>query len=445
MAPPLRRGAGPSTPPCAHKEKQVAHATKASNTRNNSRSGNPARRAAAREGAAPPAGTAARRILWASNAPWTATGYGEQTQQATRRIKAAGHEVAIAANYGLEGSTMEWEGLPVYPRGLDVYSNDVIPAYAMDFGRPTGQQAVVITLFDCWVFKGAGWDHVERVASWVPIDHFPAPAPVIEWLKRPNVTPIAMSQFGLDAIERHDIQALYVPHAIDTKVFKPTELMQGSDGQVPARTWMGIPEDAFVIGMVSANKGQVDRKSFAESFLAAAMVMQKHDDVWLYLHTEPSPAMSGLDLRALLAATGVPMDRVAFADSYSYRMGIPKEALASIYTGMDVLLQPSRGEGFGIPAVEAQACGTPVIVSNATAQPELVGDGWLCDVQPAWDAPQGCWFFTPLVPSIVDNLEAAYARGRGRSQQAIDFAANYDADVVFDRYWRPALNILLAP
>ncbi len=63
------------------------------------------------------------------------------------------------------------------------------------------------------------------------------------------------------------------------------------------------------------------------------------------------------------------------------------------------------------------------------------------DVQPAWDVAQGCWFFTPLVPSIVDNLEAAYARGRGRSQQAIDFAANYDADVVFDKYWRPALDI----
>jgi glycosyltransferase involved in cell wall biosynthesis len=340
---------------------------------------------------------------------------------------------------------MEWEGLPVYPRGLDIYSNDVIPAYAMDWGRPTGQQALVITLFDCWVFKGAGWDVLDRVASWVPIDHFPAPAPVIEWLKRPNVTPIAMSQFGLDAIERHDIEALYVPHAIDTKVFKPTELMQGSDGQVPARTWMGIPEDAFVIGMVSANKGQVDRKSFAESFLAAAMVMQKHNDVWLYLHTEPSPAMSGLDLRALLAATGVPMNRVAFADSYSYRMGIPKEALAAIYTAMDVFLQPSRGEGFGIPLVEAGACGTMAVASNATAQPELMGDGWLCDVQPAWDAPQGCWFFTPLVPSIVDNLEAAYARGRGRSQQAINFAANYDADVVFDKYWRPALDILLAP
>ena len=390
-------------------------------------------------------GAGPRRILWASNAPWTATGYGEQTQQAVRRIKADRHDVAIAANYGLEGSVMDWEGVTVYPRGLDVYSNDVIPAYAMDFGRPTGQQAVVITLFDAWVFKGNGWDVLDRVASWVPIDHFPAPAPVLQWLARPNVTPIAMSKFGRDAIERADIETLYVPHAIDTGIFKATELVQGSDGAVPARQWMGIPEDSYVISLVSANKGGIDRKGFAEAFLAAGMFMQDHPDVWLYLHTEPTSAMSGLDLRALLAATGVPADRVAYADNYSYRMGIPKEALAAIYTASDVLLQPSRGEGFGIPSVEAQACGTPVIVSNATAQPELLGDGWLVDVQPAWDAPQGCWFFTPLVPSIVDALGEAYARGRGRSDKAREFALQYDADVVYDKYWRPALDIILTP
>jgi glycosyltransferase involved in cell wall biosynthesis len=339
---------------------------------------------------------------------------------------------------------MQWEGLNVYPRGLDAYSNDVIPAYSMDFGRPTGQQAVVITLFDCWVFKGAGWDLMERVASWVPIDHFPAPKPVIEWLSRPNVTPIAMSKFGKDAIERAGVESLYVPHAIDTKIFKPTEKIQGTEGAVPARQWMGVPEDAFLIGMVSANKGTVDRKSFAEAFLACSMFMEQHKDAWLYLHTEPTRALAGLDLHALLSATGVPTDRVAFADSYSYRMGIPKEALAAIYTAMDVLLQPSRGEGFGVPAIEAEACGTPVIVSNATAQPELVGAGWLCEVQPDWDAAQECWFFTPLVPSIVDNLNAAYAHGRSRSPAAIEFAAAYDADVVFDKYWRPVLRELTA-
>lgn len=337
---------------------------------------------------------------------------------------------------------MEWEGIPVFPRGMDAYSNDVIPAHAMSWGQPTGQQPLIITLFDCWVFRGAGWDVMDRIASWVPVDHFPVPPAVAEWLKRPQVTPIAMSKFGRDAIERLDVQTLYVPHAIDTSIFKPSEGVEGSEGTIPARQWMGVPDDAFVIGMVSANKGP-DRKSFAESFLAAAMVMQQHDDVWLYLHTEATTAMQGLDLRALLAATGVPADRVRFVDAYPYRQGIPKEVLASIYSAIDVLLQPSRGEGFGVPAIEAEACGTPVVVSNATAQAELCGDGWLVDVQPTWDANQAAWFFTPLVPSIVDGLEAAYARGRGRSQAAIDFAAQYDADVVFRDFWAPALGVLL--
>ena len=173
------------------------------------------------------------------------------------------------------------------------------------------------------------------------------------------------------------------------------------------------------------------------------MVMQKHDDVWLYLHTEPSPAMQGIDLRALLKATGVPEDRVKFVDSYSYRMGIPKEALASIYTALDLLLAPSRGEGFGIPVVEAQACGTPVVVSNATAQPELVGDGIAVEVQPLWDSTQNAWWFTPHVPAIVDAVEQMHARGRDRSLEAINFAKQYDADAVYAEYWRPLLERLV--
>lgn len=389
-------------------------------------------------------GTSPRRILWASNAPWAPTGYGEQTQQAIYRIRQDGHEVAVAANYGLEAMTTEWDGFKVYPRGFDAYSNDVIPAYAMDWGKPTGRQPLVITLFDCWVFRGGGWDVLEQIASWVPIDHFPVPPAVAEWLRRPTVTPIAMSKFGADAMDRLDIENKYIPHAIDLRTFKPTEKIIGTEGAIEARRWIDVPDDAYLVGMVSANKGTHDRKSFSEAFLAMSMVMQSNPDVWLYLHTEPSPAMQGIDLRALLNATGVPADRVRFVDSYSYRMGIPKEALAAIYSSLDLLLAPSRGEGFGIPVVEAQACGTPVVVSNATAQPELVGDGLAVDVQPLWDSTQGAWWFTPHVPALVDAIQQMVSRGGGRSLKAIEFAKQYDADAVYADSWRSLLKELTA-
>jgi len=43
------------------------------------------------------------------------------------------------------------------------------------------------------------------------------------------------------------------------------------------------------------------------------------------------------------------------------------------------------------------------------------------------------------VPSIVEALEDSYQRGRQRSQVAIDFTAQYDADYVYETYWRPAI------
>ena len=122
---------------------------------------------------------------------------------------------------------------------------------------------------------------------------------------------------------------------------------------------------------------------------------------------------------------------------------MPQTALAALYSDADVLLATSAGEGFGVPVIEAQACGTPVIVSNWTAQPELVGDGWVIDGQPLWDPFQNSWFFTPHIAMIVRALEEAYQRDRrATSAEAVEFAAAYDADRVFAEYWRPMMETL---
>jgi glycosyltransferase involved in cell wall biosynthesis len=56
---------------------------------------------------------------------------------------------------------------------------------------------------------------------------------------------------------------------------------------------------------------------------------------------------------------------------------IPEHRLPSLYKGAVALVFPSLYEGFGLPVIEAMACGTPVITSNTTALPEVAGNAAL--------------------------------------------------------------------
>lgn len=380
------------------------------------------------------------RALWYSNAPWAGTGYGQQTQQAVQRLIKDGHEIAIHANYGLHGAASNWGGIKIYPGGFSTYSDDIIAAHWQEWTQSTDLVKLLITLFDVWVLKAQNLDKVPNIASWVPVDHSPCPPDVVAWCMKPNVMPIAMSQFGYKMLEQVGVRSVYVPHAIEP-VFKPTpHIIDNGGKKMTGRQLMGWEDDRFVVMMTAANKGvHPPRKAFAENLMAFGMFAQKNPDAVLYMHTDETPGMGGIDLATLLMACGIDRDRVKFADPYMYRLGYPQNALAALYSAADVLLAPSMGEGFGIPVIEAQACGTRVIVANFSAQPELLGDGWLVEGQPYWDAAQKAWFVTPNVRSIISALNEA-KNNRGVSQQAVTFAKQYDADAVYDKFWKPALK-----
>jgi glycosyltransferase involved in cell wall biosynthesis len=53
---------------------------------------------------------------------------------------------------------------------------------------------------------------------------------------------------------------------------------------------------------------------------------------------------------------------------------IPQDHLPALYSGATALVYPSLYEGFGLPPLEAMACGCPVVTSNCTSLPEVVGD-----------------------------------------------------------------------
>ena len=375
------------------------------------------------------------RLLWFSNTPLAATGYGVETAEIVPRIKAAGHDIAIAVNWGHYSTTLEWKGIPLFPAGKDKYSNDIVNAHAQAWNADW-----TFTLYDAWPLHRPSFP--ERVASWVPVDHQPVPHAVAEWCR--TVRPIAMSQFGQRMLAEQDIESAYIPHSINTKVFKPTELLRG----FRPRDGMNIPDDAFVVMIAAANQGvHPPRKAWGQMFLGLSAFMRDHPDVYAYIHTDRI-GIGGVDLNVLAKATTLPLERVRWAEPYSYAAGrISQEDLAAVYSMADVLLAPSMGEGFGIPVIEAQACGLPVIVSDFSAQPELCESGWLVRGQYWWDEAQAAWFYDPFIHSILKNLEVAYAaRGdNGLRQRAIAFAAEYDTDKVFDRYWVPFLATLEQP
>lgn len=383
--------------------------------------------------------------VWMSNAPFANTGYGTQTAQAVSRIIKDGHPFVVACNYGIEATTTEWEGIPLWPRGFDAWSNDVAAAYYRDWARQhPGASPWLFTLFDVWTITNPNLANIPT-ASWVPIDHMPVPPQVLAFCQRPNVVPIAMSRFGLDQLQRKDVEAEYVPHAIETSIMKPTASVQQDDGKrLTGRDIMQLPADAFVVTIMNANKGVPSRKAFGEQVLAFSIFAQDHPDAMLFVHSEQHGQMSGIQFDPLIVACGLDPARVKFINQYQLRLGIPAEAVAAILTASDVLLCPTYGEGFGITALDAQACGTPIITSDFTAQDELAGpDSIKVSGQPWWDATQHAWWSIPSVPQIVDGLKQAYARGHYRSQAAVDWVReNYDADVVFERHWRPVLDRL---
>jgi glycosyltransferase involved in cell wall biosynthesis len=52
---------------------------------------------------------------------------------------------------------------------------------------------------------------------------------------------------------------------------------------------------------------------------------------------------------------------------------VDDQALPRLYSGADIFVYPSLYEGFGLPVLEAMACGAPVITSNVSSMPEVAG------------------------------------------------------------------------
>jgi glycosyltransferase involved in cell wall biosynthesis len=381
-----------------------------------------------------------------SNSPNTPTGYGMQVGQLVDMLKKHGVQVAVLSNFGTEGQMgnyrTKYGDVPIYPKGVSGYSEDVIQLWH-DKHREQHPDLphFIFTLYDVWVYNKTPL--TAPVVSWVPLDHVTIPPLVKQFLSRDNVTPVAMAPHGQRQLAVNGIEAPYIPHSVDTKVFQKTYRMRGQ----LTRDIMGIDPETFLVGMVLANKadGFIHRKAYAEQMLAFGIFHKQHPDSHLYIHADHLPVVHGFHLEHLREACGIPKEAVTFADRDDLRVGYTEQEMAALYTSMDVLMMATYGEGFGVPIIEAQACGTRVIGSNWAATQDLVSeDGWLVEGQPFWHEQQKAFYQIPMLGSLTNALEKAYEADRGFSPASRSFALQFDTQTVWEASWLPFFKELFS-
>lgn len=200
-----------------------------------------------------------------------------------------------------------------------------------------------------------------------------------------------ITDFGLDASQLH-----VVPLGVDTDLFAPSE----SGARAPGR----------IVVVASAD---VPLKGVSHFLDAAAKVSTEHE---LDIHLVSNPDPDGPTARRLRDADLV--------DIVTVHRGLDDETLADLIASAELMVIPSLYEGFSLPAVEAMACGTPLVASRAGALPEVIGTnadsgGVLVE---AGDVEQ-------LVAAIGDLLDdparraALGAAGRARAERRFSWHA----------------------
>lgn len=381
------------------------------------------------------------KIGWSANAAFVNSGYGRQTALFAERLRDLGHEMVLFANYGLTGAGSMWNGIPVLPAAFDGTGMDIIGAH-VDSVKPD----LVIILADAWPLNPQVLKALPcPVAVWMPVDCGRADgepesalalgAADARMLAASGAVPVAMSRHGERALREAGLSPLYVPHAVDLQIFRPP-----ADRDALREQW-GVT-GKFVIGINGANKDGI-RKGYAEQLLAFSRFRKRHPEALLLIHALPQTPGCQLDIEALARRVGV-ADAVLFSDKYKYAAGLLSPAdMASWYGVLDVYSGCSYAEGFGVPLIEAQACGTPVVTTDASAMSELKGPGWLAGGEPYWNPVHEAWWVKPSVRSIAGAYEKAFKLAASKRAAAREWALQYDADVVLLDYFKPALDAIM--
>lgn len=344
-----------------------------------------------------------KNVLFVSEASYLSTGYATYSREVLNRLHKSGkYNIAEFSIYGgsqdKRRETIPWKNYPNLPEPGNeeqnkAYNSDPLNAFGkwrfervcVDF-KPD----VVLTIRDWWMDAFIQNSNLRKYFKWI-------------WM--PTVDGAPQNEEWIDSFADADAVLTYSEWAIGV-LNSQSDIINVKQSATPAaseefspvpnksahKEHMGIDPSNKIIGTVMRNQR---RKLFPDLFEAFSKYLKKtgSNNTYLYCHT--SYPDNGWNIPKLLQQNEI-SSRVLFtyvcqtcgnvgfhkfsdavrpcekcnklsSKMSSVGVGVDVQTLANIYNMFDVYVQPANSEGFGVPIVEAAACGVPVVATDYSA------------------------------------------------------------------------------
>ena len=231
-----------------------------------------------------------------------------------------------------------------------------IPAHVLPLGAPLRRRRTVVTIHDM------GYLHF-------PEAHTPMHRRYLRlstlWSARAASHVIAISGATRDDLVRHagiaPAKISVIHHGVSAR-FRPA----GDAAQAAARARYGISQPYFFyIGTVQPRKNLARLiEAFAQALSGSPHLQAPGGDLQLVIAGKRGWLTEAIERRAAELSVA---DRVRFVGY------VPDDDVPALLSGALGFVFPSLYEGFGMPVLEAMACGTPVLAANSSSLPEVAG------------------------------------------------------------------------
>lgn len=308
------------------------------------------------------------RILWVGDSPTVSTGFAKCTRFACEALYRAGHEVhVLGINEFGDPHSYPYKIYPcINPLDgcTDPFGVNRLPIM-IDRIKPD----LIVLLNDPWnvpeYFSYLDWVNEGRIAQEMEVINIP---PIVGWLAVDSMNQkgagcnrlahvIVWTQFAIDELVKGGYTGDWsiIPLGVDTSIFRPLPKAECRAKILPSQ----IPDDAFIVGVVGRNQPR-KRLDLTIRYFAEWIKQYNVENAYLYLYVSPT-GERGCDIKSLVDYYKI-NGKVIVASPEGF--GMAEESMPIIYNACDVYLSTSQGEGFGLPALEAMACGISLIVSN---------------------------------------------------------------------------------